>query len=227
MREDRQSASLISDEELVVSAAYGDLDAFDELVRRYRYAVVMVALDIVGSHEVAEDAAQDSFLLAYKALPQLADPSKFAGWLYSITRNRARRIGTHEATRRTTPLSAVDEFLVARSSELAGSQFDHAERRIECARVTAELAHIPEDYSRILELYYAQEWPIERIAAFFLIPETTVKWRLHQGRKLLRRRLGENDSDNETDAALPTADCEPAQGESPCLKKKRRSTSRA
>lgn len=196
MREDRRRTSLTTDEALVVSAAYGDLDAFDELVRRYRYAVMMVALDIVGSREAAEDAAQDSFLLAYKALPQLADPMKFAGWLYSITRNRARRIGTREAARRTTPLSAVDEFLLARSSELGESRFDAAEQRIVYAGIVEQSAQIPPDYGRVLELYYAEEWPVERIAAFLLIPRSTVKWRLYQGRKLLQRRLGESETTN-------------------------------
>lgn len=194
MREDRRSTSLIADEALVVSAAYGDLDAFDELVRRYRYAVMMVAMDVVGSHEAAEDVAQDSFLSAYKALPQLEEPAKFAGWLYSITRNRARRIGTYEAARRSTPLSAVDEFLLAKSAELGESRFDAAEKRIVYAGLLEEMAQIPPEYSRVMQLYYAEEWPVERIAGFLLIPRSTVKWRLHQGRKLLQRRLGESEA---------------------------------
>jgi RNA polymerase sigma factor (sigma-70 family) len=135
--------------------------------------------------------AQDSFLAAYKSLPQLGDPAKFAGWLYAITRNRARRVGTQESARRTEPLSVIDEFIVAKSSELGEGQFDQVERRLESARLVAELAHIPPEYSRTLELYYSQEWPVERIADFFIVPRSTVKWRLFQGRKLLRERLGE------------------------------------
>lgn len=189
MREDRRCTSLITDEALVVSAAFGDLNAFDELVRRYRYAVIMVASDILGSHEAAEDVAQDTFLTAYKALPQLEDPTKFAGWLYSITRNRARRVGLYEAARRATTLSAVDEFLVARSSELGESQFDAAERRMVHATLVEQMEHIPHDYGQVLQLFYAEEWPVERIADFLLIPRSTVKWRLFQGRKLLQKCL--------------------------------------
>jgi RNA polymerase sigma-70 factor (ECF subfamily) len=177
-----------------VSAAFGDLNAFDELVRRYRYAVMMTALDIVGSREAAEDVAQDVFLLAYKSLPQLGDPTKFAGWLYSIARNRARRVGTQEAARRATPLSAVDEFLLAKSSELGEKRFAAVEQRIVHGELVEELERIPPEYGDVLRLYYAEGWPVERIASFLLLPRSTVKWRLYQGRKLLQRRLGENET---------------------------------
>lgn len=191
--QDRRGNSLNTDDELVVSATFGDLDAFDELVRRYRYAVMMVASDIMGSHEAAEDVAQDALLTAYKALPQLGDPSKFAGWLYAITRNRAHRIGSRDAARRATPLSAVDEFLLSRSAELGESRFEAAEQRILSAQLVEEMEQIPHEYGTAMQLFYAEEWPIERIAAFLLVPESTVKWRLFQGRKLLQRRLGEKE----------------------------------
>ena len=67
----------ISDEELVVGALLGDLGAFDELVYRFRRAVVLVAQQITGSRDTAEDVAQDTFLIAFKALPQLKAPAKF------------------------------------------------------------------------------------------------------------------------------------------------------
>ncbi|MGC5371869.1 RNA polymerase sigma factor, partial [Klebsiella pneumoniae] len=63
--------------------------AFDELVARYRGAAVIIALQILKSRDRAEDAVQDSFLSAYKSLPQLADPGSFAHWLGSIVRHRA------------------------------------------------------------------------------------------------------------------------------------------
>ncbi len=78
-----------SDEALVLAALLGDLAAFDEIVRRFRGAVVAVAEQVLDSREVAEEVAQDSLLLAFKALPQLEDLSKFAGWLYAITRDGA------------------------------------------------------------------------------------------------------------------------------------------
>src|ERR1044072_7997694 len=85
------------DEVLVVASIIGDLDAFDELATRYRAAVVRTAQAIVG-REDAEDVAQDALLLAFRALPSIEQPAKFAAWLSAITRHRAQRFGKREST---------------------------------------------------------------------------------------------------------------------------------
>src|SRR5215831_9494677 len=97
------------DEILVVAAIVGDLEAFDQLVRRYRAAVVRVAQSIVG-REDAEDVAQDSLLLAFKALPSIEEPRKFAAWLATITRHRAARFGKREKAQQSQRV-ALDEVL--------------------------------------------------------------------------------------------------------------------
>jgi DNA-directed RNA polymerase specialized sigma24 family protein len=61
------------DEVLVVAAILGNLDAFGELARRYRAAVVRTAQAVVGRDD-AEDVAQDALLLAFKALPSIEEP---------------------------------------------------------------------------------------------------------------------------------------------------------
>ncbi|MGA9995749.1 MAG: sigma factor, partial [Pyrinomonadaceae bacterium] len=70
----------LPDDVLVVAAILGDLDAFDELASRYRAAAVRTAQGIVGRDD-AEDVAQESLLLAFKALPSIEEPQKFAAWL--------------------------------------------------------------------------------------------------------------------------------------------------
>ena len=98
------------DEVLVVAAILGDLDAFDELALRYRAAVVRTAQAIVGRDD-AEDVAQDSLLLAFKALPSIDDPAKFAAWLSAITRHRAFRFSKREGARRSGRVD-MDDFLI-------------------------------------------------------------------------------------------------------------------
>src|SRR5262249_60596643 len=83
------------DEVLVLAAIVGDLQAFDQLVLRYRPAAVRLAQSIVG-REHGEDVAQDGLLLAFKALPSIEDPRKFAAWLSAIVRHRAWRRGKSE-----------------------------------------------------------------------------------------------------------------------------------
>jgi RNA polymerase sigma-70 factor (ECF subfamily) len=60
---------------VVLAAMAGDLEAFDELVRRYRPAVLAVAYQVSGSWDDAEDVTQETFLTVLKALPTLREPA--------------------------------------------------------------------------------------------------------------------------------------------------------
>src|SRR4030095_15331379 len=104
------------DEVLVVATILGDLDAFNELASRYRAAVVRAAQAIVGTDD-AEDVAQDSLLLAFKALPSIEEPGKFAAWLSAITRHRAVRINRSETVHASKRV-ALDEVLLEKIEAL-------------------------------------------------------------------------------------------------------------
>jgi RNA polymerase sigma-70 factor (ECF subfamily) len=174
---------------LVLAALLGDLTAFDELVRRFRGGLILMAQQILGSRAAAEDVVQDVFLLAFKALPQLQEPSRFAGWLRAITQHRARRIAAGESRHESTEPSVMDRLILAPSQAMSLDPAAEALRREEAAFVTATVAELPPDYQQVLHLRYWAEWPVMRIAGFLSLPLTTVKWRLHHGRELLRRRL--------------------------------------
>src|SRR6478736_6841519 len=98
------------DEVLVLAAILGNLEAFEELVVRYRPAVVRLARTIVGSDD-AEDVAQESLLLAFKALPSIEEPRKFPAWLSAITRHRALRF-TKTETAQLSKRVPLDEALL-------------------------------------------------------------------------------------------------------------------
>jgi len=175
------------DEVLVVAAIVGDLQAFDQLVLRYRAAVTRVASGIVG-HGHAEDVAQDAWLLAFKALPSIEEPRKFAAWLSAITRNRAMRFGKNESKFQSQRV-ALDEVLIEKLEALSRPALE----RIEDHELREALEKLPADYALVLKLRFLDEMPLKRIAAFLGAPLTTVKWRLHHGKKLLREQLA-NDS---------------------------------
>ena len=172
-----------SDDVLVVAAILGDLTAFDQLVLRYRAAVVRVAQGIVG-REHAEDVAQDALLLAFKALPSIEDPGKFPAWLSAITRHRATRFGKRESEHKSRRV-LLDEVLLENLESLSrpfADQVDNEELR-------RALERLPEDYRLILRLRFLDDMPLKRIAAFLGAPLSTVKWRLHQGKQLLRKQV--------------------------------------
>jgi len=171
------------DEILVVAAIVGDLEAFDQLVLRYRAAVARVARSIVG-REHAEDVAQDAWLLAFKALPTIEEPRKFAAWMAAIARHRAMRFGKSESRLRAQRV-ALDDVLIEKVAALSKPLTD----RIEDLELRAALETLPLDYGLTLKLRFLDEMPLERIAAFVGAPLSTVKWRVHQGKKLLRKRF--------------------------------------
>lgn len=172
------------DEVLVLAAILGDLEAFNELAGRYRAAAVRAAQAIVG-REDAEDVAQDALLLAFKALPSIEQPRRFAAWLGAITRNRALRFTRREGAqaRARVPL---DEVLLAEIDALARPFLAEGEANEE---LRLALEGLSEDYALVLRMHFLDEMPLKRIAAFVGVPLSTIKWRVHRGKQLLRQQL--------------------------------------
>lgn len=171
------------DELLVVAAILGNLEAFEQLVVRYRPAVVRLARTIAGDN-YAEDVAQESLLLAFKALPSIEEPGKFAPWLSAITRHRALRFSKSEMVQ-TKNRVALDEALLEKIEALAKPI---ADKERDEAMIKA-LDSLPSDYAMPLRLHFLDDMPQNRIAAFMGVPLSTVKWRIHHGKKLLRTKL--------------------------------------
>ena len=171
------------DEVLVLAAILGDLEAFEQLVLRYRPAVVRLARTVVGADD-AEDVAQESLLLAFKALPSIDEPRKFAAGLSAITRHRALRVSKSEKAQLSKRV-ALDEALLENIAALARPL---AEKERDEALIKA-LDTLSDDYAMPLRLRFLDEMPLNRIAAFMGIPLSTVKWRIHHGKKLLRAKV--------------------------------------
>ena len=94
---------------------------------RYRPAVVRLARSIVGADH-AEDVAQDSLLLAFKALPGIEEPRKFPAWLSAITRHRALRFSKSE-TAQMSKRVALDEALLEQIEALREAACREGTRR--------------------------------------------------------------------------------------------------
>jgi RNA polymerase sigma-70 factor (ECF subfamily) len=175
----------LADEVLVVAAILGDLHSFDALAMRYRSAAYRVAQSIAGI-ELAEDVVQEALLLAYKALPSIEEPEKFASWLYAITRHAALRM-SQRTRQETVKRVELDDALLEYSSALARPLAPRD--AYETVWVRAAIDSLDEEYRLILKLRYYDEMPLKRIAGFLDLPLSTVKWRLHRAKEMLRRQL--------------------------------------
>ncbi|HYJ46497.1 MAG TPA: sigma-70 family RNA polymerase sigma factor [Pyrinomonadaceae bacterium] len=176
------------DELLVIEAILGSFDAFDELALRYRAAVVRTAQAVVGRDD-AEDVAQDALLLAFKALPSIEDPTKFAAWLSAITRHRALRFNKRESAHKQGRIE-LDELLLEQLGALRPRpMIDERSSGDDDQEVRLALENIPADYALVLRLRFQDEMPLKRIAAFLGVTLSTAKWRVHRGKQLLREQI--------------------------------------
>jgi RNA polymerase sigma-70 factor (ECF subfamily) len=171
------------DEILVVAAILGDLEAFDVLVLRYRPAVVRTARMMVPRDDV-EDIAQESLLLAFKALPSLEEPRKFPAWLHAITRRCAFRF-SERARARQQGCIALDEAILEQVPALRCPMPEDCEGE----ELRDALDVIPRDHALVLRLHFLDEMPLKRIAGFLGVSLATVKWRIHRGKQLLREQF--------------------------------------
>ena len=81
--------TLLADEDalLVKRAQDGDMDAFEDLVKKYEARAFSIASRMLAYSEDAKDAAQDAFLKAYRSLKNFRGDSKFSTWFYRIINN--------------------------------------------------------------------------------------------------------------------------------------------
>ncbi|MHC4105882.1 MAG: RNA polymerase sigma factor, partial [Planctomycetota bacterium] len=79
-----------SETRLVEAACNGDIESFGELCRRYYPAMVAIGYSVLTDHQLAEDAAQESFARALTKLQNLRNIRKFVPWLAAICRNVAK-----------------------------------------------------------------------------------------------------------------------------------------
>src|SRR6188472_4610841 len=79
-----------TDEELVARSQSGDLDSFNQLIKRWERPIYALAYRTIGRDEDARDVCQETFLRAFRALPGFKGQAKFSSWLYRITLNLCR-----------------------------------------------------------------------------------------------------------------------------------------
>ena len=124
-----------------------------------------------------------AFVVAFQNLKQLRDPEALPAWLRRITLSQCSRI-----CRKRTPLAeSLDDALdVASSEQDPGTAVARDELR---ARLRAEIRALPDHQQTALRLYYDADCSAARIARDLDLPLTTVKKRLHDARKNLRKRF--------------------------------------
>ncbi len=170
------------DDRLAVRSRSGDGTAFDELVSRYGVRLFRFAYRMLRDRAEAEDAVQETFVRAYRALPAYRPDGFFSSWIYRIALNECRR--RMRGRRPTVPL----DLAVTAASTADPQQAVMAQERYRQLRDAVEA--LPEHYRLVMWLFYFDEMSVEQISKALSVSVSAVKVRLHRGRERLATRLG-------------------------------------
>ena len=213
------------DQDLLEAIRRGDGAAFESLIRRHEQRVHRLAWRILGDAEDALDAAQETFVKVWKALPRFEGGSRFSTWLTRIAINQCRNeLRRRRTVKHTHPLS-LDSPIDADGSTVGDSVEARTDDPSEVARAR-EVAHalrtslhdLDGEAREVIVLRDGEDLSYEDIAEILDVPVGTVRSRLHRARSELRRRMApvldggspDHDDDDEGDGASPAASPEGA-----------------
>ena len=167
---------------LIERTQAGDLDAFGTIVTRFQDMAVGYAYSILGDLHLAEDAAQEAFIQAYRDLDKLRELVSFPGWFRKIVFKYCDRFIRKRVE--TIPLEAAVEMPSLGKSP-AEAVLEQEMKDVVLAAIQA----LPEKERIVTTLFYIDGYSQNEIANFLEVPVTTVNSRLHYSRKRLKERL--------------------------------------
>jgi RNA polymerase sigma-70 factor (ECF subfamily) len=174
---------------IITAVLAGNTRAYGQLVDRYKERGMGLAMRLLRDREEAEEALQDAFVRAYRALADFEGRSAFGTWFYRILYNVCN---SRLELRRTATISLESEegmvALQQRSDEpLPDSTFESREfERI----VAEEIERLPEPYGSAFALFALRDLSYEEICGILGAPLGTVKARIFRARGLLREAVG-------------------------------------
>lgn len=161
-------------EELVRAAQRGEASAFAELVRCYQRAAIITAHSVLQDFHLAQDAAQEAFVIAHQKLGQLRSADRFGPWLLRIARHRALRVSRGRNAER------IGAGCVART---AAKTCDWMEPYKE---VVQQMARLPEHERIVVVMRYVDGRSVKEIVESTGRPIGTITKQLSRGIERLR-----------------------------------------
>ena len=183
------------DEALLARLRAGDETAYDELVRAESRHLLAVARRLLRNEEDAQDAVQQAFLSAFRALPAFNGQSRLTTWLHRIVTNaalmklRTRGRQPEDSIEDLLPTYLEDGHHTAQFSEWALPAESKLLRRETRGQVRTAIDALPDAYRTVLLLRDIEELSTEETAQALGVTPNTVKIRLHRARQALLKLL--------------------------------------
>lgn len=180
-----------TDEELILKFQSEDVEAFNEIVFRYKNKVVNFLYRYTGNRDEAEDLAQDTFIKVFRSKHLYKEIAKFSTWFYTIAVNTAKTNAKKKSRMSTISISDFDpdnekDFDLKDPNQ---SPEDNANSGIENYYIQQAINSLDEDFRNIIILRDIQNLDYEEIVKITGLPMGTVKSRINRGREKLKKLL--------------------------------------
>lgn len=202
---DTDAPTPASDAELASRAARGDPHAFETIMRRNNQLLFRTVRSILKDDAEAEDAVQEAYLRAYRALGGFRADAKLSTWLVRIAVNEAlgrlRRRGSGEVIPLDAAMDAAGPRSEAWMQQDPNGQPETAAMRAQTRRlIEARIDMLPDAFRTVFVLRAVEELSVSEVAAALGIPQATVRSRFFRARSLIREGLS-----REVDLAIDSA----------------------
>lgn len=183
------------DMELVRRSQRDDMDAYDQLVRRYQERIYATLYNMTSNHEDANDLTQETFIKAYKALKSFKGDSSFFTWVYRIGVNKTINFLKQRKNRSAMSLNDLD-FNAEHDPDLVALVSDKTPHRDANLtelqeRLNAAMLKLSEPHRLVVTLHDIQGLPHEEIAKIMECNVGTVRSRLFYARQQLQALLSD------------------------------------
>ncbi|MCA9087852.1 MAG: sigma-70 family RNA polymerase sigma factor [Planctomycetaceae bacterium] len=173
--------------QLVRQAQAGNNGAFGQLVDYFENIIFAVVMRRLRNSAEAAEITQDVFLRAFRKLPQLREPERFAGWLKRI----AIRLSINRAVRRPREAMQDPEFFGGFADDGPENPVTETLRFEEAHQVRDGISQLRKLDRETLEAFYFEGQSLREMSDRFSSPIGTIKRRLHTARNRLKVVLGD------------------------------------
>ncbi len=167
----------------IIKAQKGDLSAYDRIVTRFRDMAVGYGHSILGDFQLAEDAAQEAFIQAYKDLRKLSEPKAFPAWFRRIVFKHCDRIMRKRKPSRA-PIETMNDM-----TDHDYSPFEIISQKDTQDAILNSVNSLPQNERTTTTLFYINGYSMADVGRFLDLPVSTVKSRLHSARTRLKGRM--------------------------------------
>ena len=177
-----------SDEKLILRFQEGDINAYNELVKRYKDRLLNFVLRYFNNVEQAEDVVQDTLIKLYTHASYYKNVAKFSTWIFTIAKNNALT-ELRKNKRKKTDSLWTDDGQVIDINSIEESLDSKVQNEIAIDELKIFLDEIPQIFRMAVVLRDFQELSYEEISKILEIPIGTIKSRINRGRIQLAEKM--------------------------------------